>query len=162
MADHKNATFQPQLRPSCDPRFPTRSLRTVEERESVEHMPRIHKVAGLRISRLAGRELLPELEPPEVRLEREKSHIFSSDSITLSHKSAVEDVFQRDMRPEHGDLKARLTVYAMNLIVIVFAAPVGLGLLLMNILGGENLRTTAHVVALTGMFLALHEAGALV
>lgn len=125
-------------------------------------MPRIHKVAGLRISRLAGRELLPELEPPEVRLEREKSHIFSSDSITLSQRSAVEDVFQPDMRAEHGDLKARLTVYVMNLIVIVFSAPVGLALLLMNILGGENLRTTAHVIALTGMFLALNQAGALV
>jgi hypothetical protein len=125
-------------------------------------MPKVHKIAGLKISRLAGRDLLPELEPPEERLQREKSNIFSSDSITLSHKSAVEDVFQRDMRAEHGDLKARLTVYVMNLIVIVFSAPVGLALLVMNILGGENLRTTAHVVALTGMFLALNQAGALV
>lgn len=132
-----------------------------EERASVEHMRKIHKVAGLRISRIAGRELLPDLEPPEVRLEREKSHIFSSDSITLSHSSAMDDVFEPTRREEHRDLTARLTVYVMNLFVIVFSAPVGVALLLMNILGGENLRTTAHVVALTGLFVALHDAGAL-
>lgn len=125
-------------------------------------MTRVHKIAGLRISRIAGRELLPDLEPPEKRLEREKSHIFSSDSITLSHSSAVEDVFEPVMRPEHQDLTARMTVYVMNLIVILFAMPVGVALLVMNILGGENLRTTAHVVALTGMFMALHQSGALV
>ena len=125
-------------------------------------MRTIHKVAGLRISRIAGRELLPDLEPPEVRLEREKSHIFSSDSITLSHNSAMDDVFDPMLREEHSDLTARLTVYVMNLIVVVFLAPVGLALLLMNILGGENLRTTAHFVALTGLFVALHDAGAII
>ena len=124
-------------------------------------MKTIHRIAGLRISRIQGKDLLPDLEPPEVRLEREKSHIFAADSISLSHKSAVEDVFEPVMREEHGDITARLTVYVLNLMVIVFAAPVGLALLLMNILGGENLRTTAHVVALTGMFLGLHSAGAL-
>ena len=125
-------------------------------------MEKVHKIAGLRISRIAGREKLPDLEPPEVRLEREKSQIFSSDSITLSHSSAVEDVFDPVLREEHNDTTARLTVYVMNLIVIVFAAPVGLALLLMNIIGGENLRTTAHTIALTGMFVALHNAGALI
>ena len=125
-------------------------------------MRQIHKIAGLRISRIAGRELLPDLEPPEVRLEREKSHIFSSDSITLSRNSAIEDVFDPMLREEHNDLTARLTVYVMNLIVIAFMAPVGLALLLMNILGGENLRTTAHVVALTGMFLSMSQAGMLI
>ena len=125
-------------------------------------MTRVHKIAGLRISRIAGRELLPDLEPPEVRLKREKSRIFSSDSISLTHNSAIEDVFEPVMRAEHQDVTARLTVYVMNLMVILFAAPVGLALLVMNILGGENLRTTAHVVALTGMFMALHQAGALV
>ena len=59
------------------------------------------------------------------------------------------------MREEHQDLTARLTVYALNLTVMVFALPVGLALLFMNIIGGENLRTTAHVMALTGLFSAL-------
>ncbi|MDA8585302.1 hypothetical protein N9L47_03430 [Rhodobacteraceae bacterium] len=124
-------------------------------------MDTIHKIAGLRISRIAGKDLLPDLEPPEIRLNREKSRIFSSDSILLSHGSAIEDEFDPVLRAEHGDTTARLTVYAMNLIVIVLSAPIGLLLLLMNILGGENIRTTAHVVALTGMFLGLNSTGAL-
>jgi hypothetical protein len=98
---------------------------------------------------LQGRDLLPDLEPAEDRLRRHKSHIFSADTITLSHNSAIEDVFEPNMRAEHRDVTARMTVYVMNAIVMVFALPVGLALLCLNILGGENLRTTAHVMALT-------------
>ena len=121
-------------------------------------MSRIHKIAGLRISRVQRSELLPDLAPPEERLQREKSHIFSSDSITLSRNSAVDDVFEPCLRKEHSDLTARMTVYVMNLIVMVFSVPLGLTLLMLNILGGENLRTTAHVMALMGMFMALSSA----
>ena len=67
----------------------------------------------------------------------------------------MEDVFEPKLREEHLDVTARATVYVMNLIVIVFSMPVGLALLCMNILGGENLRTTAHVIALVGLFTAL-------
>jgi len=123
-------------------------------------MTRIHRIAGLRISRVNGSELLPDLAPPEEKLQREKSHIFSSDSITLSKSSAVDDVFEPCLRKEHRDLTARMTVYVLNLIVLVFSVPVGVALLILNIIGGENLRTTAHVLALTGMFMALSAAGA--
>ena len=125
-------------------------------------MSRIHKIAGLRISRVHGSELLPDLAPPEEKLQREKSHIFSADSITLSRNSAVDDVFEPCLRKEHSDLTARMTVYVMSLIVLVFSAPLGLALLVMNILGGENLRTTAHVMALTGLFMALSASGVVV
>lgn len=122
-------------------------------------MARVHRIAGLKISRVTPsgehHKSLPDLAPPEERLRTEKSHIFSADAITLSHSSAVEDVFDPAQRPEHQDLTARLTVYVLNLTVMVFALPVGLALLFMNILGGENLRTTAHVMALTGLFSAL-------
>lgn len=67
----------------------------------------------------------------------------------------MEDVFDPTQRAEHTDFVARLTVYVLNLTIMVFALPVGLALLFMNILGGENLRTTAHVMALTGLFSAL-------
>ena len=67
----------------------------------------------------------------------------------------MEDVFDPSIRPERRDLKARLTVYALNMTIMVFTVPVGVALLLMNMLGGENLRTTAHVMALTGLFSAL-------
>ncbi len=127
-------------------------------------MTQVHKIAGLRISRVTSTASnfgsLPDLAPPEERLRREKASIFLADSITLSHGSAMDDVFEPNLREEHQDLTARLTVYVLNLIVMVFAMPVGLALLCMNILGGENLRTTAHVLALTGMFMALTTAGA--
>ena len=98
---------------------------------------------------------LPDLAPPEERLRSQKRQIFSSDAISLSHASAMEDVFDPAERPERGDLKARLTVYALNMTIMVFTVPVGMALLIMNMLGGENLRTTAHVMALTGLFSAL-------
>lgn len=121
---------------------------------------RVHRIAGLRISRVnpngtSSRELLPDLAPPEERLREAKSHIFSADAISLSHSSAMEDVFDPARRGEHADLTARATVYVLNLTVMVFALPVGLALLFLNILGGENLRTTAHVMALTGLFSAI-------
>lgn len=113
------------------------------------------------MGRVRSRDLLPDLEPPEARLRREKSHIFSADSIQLSHDSAMDDVFAPNRRAEHRDLTARATVYAMNLIVMVVALPVGLALLAFNILGGENLRTTSHVMGLTGLFVALAESQSL-
>lgn len=109
------------------------------------------------MGRVRSRDLLPDLEPPEERLRREKSHIFLADSIQLSHDSAMDDVFEPSLRDEHKDLTARATVYVLNLIVMVFALPVGLGLLFFNIIGGENLRTTAHIMGLTGLFVALSE-----
>jgi hypothetical protein len=132
-------------------------------------MSKIHRIAGLKISRVRRRkpsidplqdfwtpkDALPDLEPPEDKLRRNSRHIFSSDTITLSHSSSMDDIFDPAKRPEHKNTVARLTVYVMNLIVLVMALPVGLALLFFNIFFGENLRTTAHVIALTGMAMAL-------
>ena len=62
------------------------------------------------------------------------------------------------LRPEARDPVARLTVYVLNAIVMVLVFPVGFGLLIFNILGGENLRTTAHTLALTGTGMGLASA----
>lgn len=136
-------------------------------------MANVHRIAGLRISRIPSsdvvdpladfwtpKDVFPDLEPAEDKLRRIKRHIFASDTITLTHSSAVDDVFGPKHREEHGSLVARVTVYVLNMIVIVMALPVGLLLLFFNILGGENLRTTAHVIALTGMGLALAQTDA--
>lgn len=88
-------------------------------------------------------------------MRRNSRHIFSSDTITLSRSSSIEDVFDPKKRQESETYVARATVYVMNLIVMVMALPVGLALLFFNIFFGENLRTTAHVIALTGMAMAL-------
>lgn len=127
-----------------------------------------HRIGGLRIRRVdlaspSGRALsrprddLPDLEPAEDRLRRLKKQIFRSNSIQLSHASAMDDVLNPHDRPEHHDVIARATVYVMTMIALVMAMPVGLALLFFNIFWGENLRTTAHTVALTGMGLALAE-----
>ena len=98
---------------------------------------------------------MPDLAPPEERLRSQKRQIFSADAISLSNASAVDDIFDPAERPERSDLKARLTVYAINMTIMIFTVPVGMALLIMNMMGGENLRTTAHVMALTGLFSAL-------
>ncbi len=67
----------------------------------------------------------------------------------------MEDEFDPSRREEHRDVVARLTVYALNLIIMAFSIPLGIAIFLMNVLGGENLRTTAHVMALMGLFMAL-------
>ncbi len=120
-------------------------------------MSGFHRIAGLRISRVQSRPaaILPDLEPPEERLQQQKSHIFLSDTINLSHDSAMQDQFVPSLRAEQNDVVARATVYVLNMCVMVFALPVGLALLCLNILGGANLRTTAHVMALTGLFMVL-------
>ena len=127
-------------------------------------MGNVHRIAGLRITRAVpsggsiGHASLPELEPPENRLQKARSHIFSADAISLSRLPAMDDAFEAHQRLEPSDIVARLTVYVINLIVIVLALPIGIALLCLNIVGGENLRTSAHVLALTGMYMGLASA----
>ena len=123
-------------------------------------MTKTHRIAGLRISRVAtsvdSQARLPDLEPPEERLRRQKSSIFAADSIALTDVAHMQDVFDATQQPEEQlDTVARVTVYTLNLIVLILAMPVGVMLFFLNILGGENLRTTAHTIALVGLFSAL-------
>ena len=77
----------------------------------------------------------------------------------FTQNSAQPETTVFDERAESRDSMARLTVYVLNAAVLIMAFPVGFGLLMFNILGGENLRTTAHVLALTGLGTALVMAG---
>ena len=97
----------------------------------------------------------PDLAPVDDRLRSFKRSLFRSDAITLIHNAADNDPLGPSNREEHFDLTARLTVYVVNLIVIILSLPIGLGLLCFNILTGENLRTSLHVLALTGMYIGL-------
>ena len=63
--------------------------------------------------------------------------------------------------PQGQDIVHRLTVHALCGILLVMAFPVGMAALIFNILGGENIRSTAHVIALTGTAIALSDAGML-
>ena len=132
-------------------------------------MGHVHHIAGLRISRAEPvfkaeipptggwkpKDNFPDLEPAEDRLRRLKRQIFESETINLIHQAADDDPIGVGNREEHFDFVAWATVYVVNAIVMVMSLPVGLGLLCFNILAGENLRTSLHVVALTGMAIAL-------
>lgn len=104
---------------------------------------------------------LPELAPAHrVRRRQRSSRIVSrpldfSDKIELTHDSAHDEALTPAAREEPRNEVARLTVYALNAILMVIAFPVGMAVLVFNILGGENLRTTAHMLALTGMAIGL-------
>lgn len=99
---------------------------------------------------LSGGARLPELLPADHKEERRPF-------VGIDMRSdAVQDEETRFAhRAETRNEIARLTVYAMNATLMIMAFPVGFALLVFNILGGENLRTTAHAIALTGLGIAL-------
>ena len=97
---------------------------------------------------------LPDVSAPVETTEDNLRRIFR-----LSQGSAQDEPTDFADRKEAHDTVARLTVYALNGSVMLFSFPVGFGLLIFNILGGENLRTTAHTMALTGMGTSLVSAG---
>ncbi len=77
----------------------------------------------------------------------------------FTRASAQDESTDFRKREEARDPCAFLTVYALNAAIMLFAFPVGFALLVFNILGGENLRTTAHVMALTGLACTLPTLG---
>jgi hypothetical protein len=93
---------------------------------------------------------LPPLAPAETRTERK--HFIGVD---LHSNAIIDEETRFSRRAETKSEIARLTVYTMNLTLMIMAFPVGFALLVFNILGGENLRTTAHAIALTGFGIAL-------
>ncbi|MFP4274989.1 MAG: hypothetical protein ACLFRU_08180 [Paracoccaceae bacterium] len=55
----------------------------------------------------------------------------------------------------------RLAAWAMSLTVAIFSLPVAAALIVLNLGRGEDLRLSAHALALTGLFMTLDHAGAL-
>lgn len=124
-----------------------------------EMFPDSMPVVGMDAARRAAkRNRLPDLAPADeggfwsaINL----GERLESTGIQLSNGAAVDEPTDFREREETRSSTARLTVYALNGAVMLFAFPVGFGLLIFNILGGENLRTTAHAMALTGMAVGL-------
>lgn len=110
-----------------------------------------------RVQRRMRMAALPELVP--VRAASPLGGILRQFGIAFDTAAIREESTDFRCRPERHDPIARLTVYALNAAVMVFFFPLGFALLIFNILGGENLRTTAHVLALTGFGMALAAAG---
>ena len=99
---------------------------------------------------------LPELTPAGPAAEAEPgAAAMAKLRIEFTSEAIKDEETDFTRREESHDETARLTVYALNGILLFMAFPVGMGMLVFNILGGENLRTTAHMIALTGMGMAL-------
>ncbi len=102
-------------------------------------------------------DLLPVLEPanePSQPVERsplEKLGI----KLDLDSDAICEETTDFRDRKEAKSSEAKLTVYALCATIMLFSFPIGFATLIFNILGGENLRTTSHIMALTGMLMAL-------
>ncbi len=103
------------------------------------------------------KEIFPNLEPHHEH--REESHLRHSRlSIFASDLIEVEEVkFEAPAEPV--DVWEQLTVYVMNVTLLVVAFPIGFGLLIYNILSGENIKVNARVMSLTGVATALNFAG---
>jgi hypothetical protein len=103
-------------------------------------------------------EIFPELEPAEgTGATRRRTSTFAD--TTEEMRAQFMEVLEN---PDATNPLARLLVYSLNLVLLILAFPVGFAMLILNILGGPNLRTTVHVLALTGVAIALvnTEAGA--
>jgi hypothetical protein len=55
----------------------------------------------------------------------------------------------------------RLSVWMMTFTLAIFALPVAAGLMVFNLLRGENLRLASQTAALTGLFMSLQASGAM-
>ncbi len=97
------------------------------------------------------RSRLPELAPADSPRRNGKAFV----GIDMSSTAVIDEETRFARREESGNDTAKITVYVMNAILLIMAFPVGFGMLVFNILGGENLRTTSHVIALTGFAIAL-------
>ena len=108
-------------------------------------------VARYRRSSRDARRAFPDLAPAEAE---------PADTPRTGHFAHVLDDLAAQYHeirenPDADNALARLTVYALNAVLLVLAFPVGFAMLIFNVLVGENLRTTIHVLALTGLAVTL-------
>jgi hypothetical protein len=106
-------------------------------------------VRGYRRPTPDARKAFPELEPADTGGEPVPGHLAR---IRTDLAAQFRDI--RD-NPETDNALSRLTVYALNAMLLILAFPVGFAMLMFNLLMGENLRITIHVLALTGLALTL-------
>lgn len=107
-------------------------------------------VRGYRQPTPGARRAFPELEPADAGVRAESESHFNRIKADLS--AQFHEIREN---PEADNALSRLTVYGLNAILLILAFPVGFAMLMFNLLVGENLRTTIHVLALTGLAVTL-------
>lgn len=118
--------------------------------EQSQDVPRAETTAAA--TRVPAEGRFPSLVPASTNALAIKTE---AQMVHLKSSNVCEESTDFRERSETRDPCAVLTVYAINAMVMVFAFPLGFALLVFNILGGENLRTTSHVMGLTGLATAL-------
>jgi len=106
-------------------------------------------VRGNRRPSHPARAAFPDLEPAKTATGADAGHL-----MRIGADLAAQ--FQ-EIRADPGTDNAlsRLTVYALNAMLLVIAFPVGFAMLMFNLLAGENLRINIQVLALTGLAVTL-------
>jgi hypothetical protein len=96
-----------------------------------------------------ARSAFPDLEPADAGSGDRPGHL-----TRIRRTFAIQYQEIRD-NPGADNALSRLTVYALNAVLLILAFPVGFAMLIYNVLVGESLRTTIHVLALTGLAVTL-------
>jgi hypothetical protein len=96
-----------------------------------------------------ARRAFPELAPAD-----------SGTRAATGHLARIRDEVLAQAREIRADPAAdnalsRLSVYTLCAFLLILAFPVGFAMLIYNLLAGENLRITLHVVALSGLVVLL-------
>lgn len=98
-----------------------------------------------------ARMAFPELEPAETHGTAEPGHVARISGDIAAQFRALR------ANPETDNALSRLTVYALNAVLLIVAFPVGFAMLMFNLLAGENLRINVQVLALTGLAVTLSQ-----
>jgi hypothetical protein len=107
-------------------------------------------VRGYRQPTPAAHKAFPDLEPADTgRAAESESHFSRIKADLLVQFHEIRE------NPAADNALSRLTVYGLNAVLLILAFPVGFAMLMFNLLVGENLRTTIHVLALTGLAVTL-------
>jgi hypothetical protein len=96
-----------------------------------------------------ARRAFPELAPAESGTRAAAGHLSRVRGESLAQaREVLAD-------PAADNALSRLSVYALCAFLLILAFPVGFAMLIFNLLAGENLRLTLHVVALSGLVVLL-------
>ncbi|MCZ7675577.1 MAG: hypothetical protein M5U35_06525 [Roseovarius sp.] len=132
----------------------------------------------VRPRRVTSRSSLPDIEETNDTLQRRFSDqdpaifsnatapdrlrkVFTEDWIDpdLLAEQAAAEAQARDLEDIETTAPLRLSAWLISFAVALFALPIGVTLLILNLAKGENLRLASQTAALTGTFLALQSFG---
>lgn len=109
---------------------------------------------GRRVRHLTAADLSPQITPRNMPAIAPQPDGMDDPLRTQLHevRAALYDPLPEGEAPATATLPERLTAATFNLILLVVALPLGLALTALTFLRGEDLRLSAHAIAIAGMF----------